>query len=172
MPTFKPVLRLRYRYKYPKVSYWTNEPLVIEEYNLHMFYVDLFDKMVQKYWRRTKYVSKEHAYVTFFIHTCIHQAFIAFNKYFGLTFSDKNQLQFRIELLQRIREEYTTKMKKHSIHHMVQKVKFDTKSRRRCSYSKCDNKTAYYCNGCNSKFYCRKHLSIIHCNLLNKSLEK
>ena len=66
--SYKPVWVEHRRCKYPKEEYQTKEPKIINEYNCHMGYVDLFDKMVQQYWRSTKYIHHDHAYTTFFIH--------------------------------------------------------------------------------------------------------
>ena len=63
--------------KYPLKIYSTKEPQVINEFNKYMGSVDLFDKMVQTYWRRSKYNNPYQAITSFFVHTCVHNAYIA-----------------------------------------------------------------------------------------------
>ena len=96
--------------------------------------VDILDKMIHKYWRNTNYISLEHALTSFFIHVCIHQAFIASNHYFNLEFSDRNQLKFRINLLNRIIEEYTHDVKKEKHKHGQVNAKLSRKERKTCKY--------------------------------------
>ena len=170
--SFKPHWTKHRRYKYPKDEYWTKEPQVIDEYNRYMGFVDIFDKMVQKYWRRTNYICKEHAYVTFFIHTCIHQAFVALNHHFKLNYHDHNQLQFRLNLLKRIKEVFIHQVPKKKNKHEPIKEIFSRNERKNCNYKGCKNKTAYYCPSCNNTFYCLQHMSYIHCTMLNDLLEK
>ena len=160
------------RYKFPRRKYLTYESYVINEYNMHMGNVDLFDKMVQKYWRRTNYVSHGHALLSFFIHACIHQSFIASNHKFGFNYSQRNQLQYRIALLKRIKEEFTKKVKKEEIKQGRLKANLAPNERKTCSYTASRNKTVYYCGGCNNNFYCLMHMSDIHCQLMNKLINK
>ena len=103
--SFRPIWVERHRSKFPKKSYLTKQPEIIITYTKHMGYVDMFNKMVQKYWRHTKYKDHNHAYTTFFVHACVHMAFIASNHHFHLNFVDRNQLLFRIRLLRRIKEQ-------------------------------------------------------------------
>ena len=137
-----------------------------------MGYVDIFDKMIQNYWRSTNDVSDEHAYTAFFIHACIHQAFIASNYTFGMSRLDRNQLQFRIELLQRIKEKLINKNKKTEENHQPIEHNFKKITRKTCQFSRCRSSTRFNCRGCNNSYSCLKHMHHIHCNLLNKLQKK
>ena len=159
---FKHHLVQHRRYKFPRKRYWTVEPVVINDYNMHMGNVDLFDKMVQKYWRRTNYVNHGHALTSFFIQACIRQAFIASNHHFGLEFKRRNELQFRVKLLDRILETYSKKKRCEKKVHIRVKQKLAPKDRKTCTFRGCRNKTSYFCKGCNNNYYCLGCMSSVH----------
>ena len=86
--------------KFPETIYTTKEPELIKAYNKYMGSVDMFDKMVQMYWRKTKYANaKPCHYNNFFIHSCVHNAYIAYIHHLGLKFKEKDQLSFRMDLI-------------------------------------------------------------------------
>ena len=163
----KPSSSVHRKLKFPKESYSTIQPQLIDEYNTYKGNVDLFDKMVQTYWRNTKFVGDDYAYTIFFFHTCVHQAFIASNNFCGYTFKDRDQLAFRMELVSQLREQLNPSIEKLRVVHKRLLFQNEQKKFKKCHKKSCQNKTRYYCPACDNLPYCLKHMDENHCKLLN-----
>ena len=64
------------RKKYPFTQYLAPAPHIQKDYNKHKVYVDILNKMLVTYWRRPQYLSSKHAYLNFFVHISVHQAWV------------------------------------------------------------------------------------------------